>query len=84
MTRREMTGARALDLLPAQWHEIEVMAIRACLRAHAEAWDEAEEDGLPFEDALPFDETLAPRAPVGRNDPCPCGSGKKYKKCCGR
>jgi len=21
---------------------------------------------------------------VGRNDPCPCGSGKKYKKCCGR
>ncbi len=24
----------------------------------------------------------APR--TGRNDPCPCGSGKKYKKCCGR
>ena len=21
---------------------------------------------------------------VGRNDPCPCGSGKKHKKCCGR
>ena len=20
----------------------------------------------------------------GRNDPCPCGSGKKYKRCCGR
>jgi hypothetical protein len=20
---------------------------------------------------------------IGRNDPCPCGSGKKYKKCCG-
>jgi preprotein translocase subunit SecA len=31
----------------------------------------------------------APRRPVrsqkiGRNDPCPCGSGKKYKKCCGK
>ena len=25
-----------------------------------------------------------PAAAVGRNDPCPCGSGKKYKKCCGR
>jgi uncharacterized protein len=25
----------------------------------------------------------APVAKVGRNDPCPCGSGKKYKKCCG-
>jgi uncharacterized protein len=23
-------------------------------------------------------------APVGRNQPCPCGSGKKFKKCCGR
>ncbi len=25
-----------------------------------------------------------PYAGVGRNDPCPCGSGKKFKKCCGR
>jgi len=24
-----------------------------------------------------------PGEKVGRNDPCPCGSGKKYKKCCG-
>ena len=34
------------------------------------------------------DGTAAPRASakkkVGRNDPCPCGSGKKYKHCCGR
>ncbi|MGE5544471.1 MAG: preprotein translocase subunit SecA, partial [Bacillota bacterium] len=35
-------------------------------------------------------EDEAPRQPVktdkkvGRNDPCPCGSGKKYKKCCGK
>ncbi|MBI1367487.1 MAG: hypothetical protein GC162_02410 [Planctomycetes bacterium] len=29
-------------------------------------------------------ETIVNTAPqVGRNDPCPCGSGKKYKKCCG-
>ncbi len=26
----------------------------------------------------------APAGKVGRNDPCPCGSGKKYKNCCGR
>ncbi|MBO4802382.1 MAG: SEC-C domain-containing protein [Bacteroidaceae bacterium] len=26
---------------------------------------------------------VAPKK-VGRNDPCPCGSGKKYKHCCGR
>lgn len=30
--------------------------------------------GTPFSRAAPK---------VGRNDPCPCGSGKKYKKCCG-
>ncbi len=30
-------------------------------------------------------EKLAPKPKkVGRNDPCPCGSGKKYKHCCGR
>ncbi|MFZ5637799.1 MAG: UPF0149 family protein [Pseudomonadota bacterium] len=34
-------------------------------------------------------EALTPRTPIrrettaGRNDPCPCGSGKKFKKCCG-
>ncbi|MFC1636416.1 YecA family protein [Planctomycetota bacterium] len=26
----------------------------------------------------------SPTGKVGRNDPCPCGSGRKYKKCCGR
>lgn len=28
--------------------------------------------------------TIVKGPKVGRNDPCPCGSGKKYKKCCGR
>ena len=29
-------------------------------------------------------ETVVHQGPkIGRNDPCPCGSGKKYKKCCG-
>ena len=30
---------------------------------------------------VPFRRT---QAKIGRNDPCPCGSGKKYKKCCGK
>lgn len=31
------------------------------------------------------EKTVRRRVPrVGRNDPCPCGSGKKYKQCCGR
>lgn len=27
--------------------------------------------------------TIVKGEKIGRNDPCPCGSGKKYKKCCG-
>jgi SEC-C motif-containing protein len=27
---------------------------------------------------------LRPGPKIGRNDPCPCGSGKKFKKCCGK
>ena len=31
----------------------------------------------------PVQQVVRGAAKVGRNDPCPCGSGKKYKKCCG-
>ena len=32
----------------------------------------------------PYQPTIAKKDSIpGRNDPCPCGSGKKYKKCCG-
>jgi uncharacterized protein YecA (UPF0149 family) len=37
------------------------------------------------EPALPIQPTYTitnPMRNVGRNDPCPCGSGKKFKKCC--
>ncbi len=27
---------------------------------------------------------VRPQAKVGRNDPCPCGSGNKFKKCCAK
>jgi preprotein translocase subunit SecA len=36
------------------------------------------------EDDAPKKPVRADEATVGRNDACPCGSGKKYKKCCGR
>nr|WP_280177772.1 DUF1186 domain-containing protein [Mesorhizobium sp. NFR06] len=35
---------------------------------------------LPW--ASPEEPTINPLRHVGRNDPCPCGSGKKFKKCC--
>jgi len=35
-------------------------------------------------DAAQIDKQQQKPPKIGRNDPCPCGSGKKYKKCCGR
>lgn len=36
----------------------------------------------PFNDPVPDPSPAQPK--IGRNEPCPCQSGKKYKKCCGR
>lgn len=37
----------------------------------------------PAQPAQPVDPQTAAGMDVGRNDPCPCGSGRKFKKCCG-
>ena len=42
------------------------------------------EDIKDLEILLNTPKTRIAEKKVGRNDPCPCGSGKKYKKCCGK
>jgi SWIM/SEC-C metal-binding protein len=42
------------------------------------------EDTADMDLLLNTPETYVAEKTVGRNDPCPCGSGKKYKKCCGK
>ena len=59
--------------------------IPACVTAIAAYWrgKGPKQISMP----LPSGSSTKPaRTPtkVGRNDPCPCGSGKKYKKCCGK
>jgi len=44
--------------------------------------DAAAEEDDPLD--LPGHTIVNTQPKIGRNDPCPCGSGKKYKKCCGR
>jgi hypothetical protein len=53
--------------------------------------DDDVDPALLSDPELPPPTAYAPAGPfvregpkVGRNDPCPCGSGKKYKKCCGK
>ena len=52
--------------------------IRICLEANAS-------DYIQYEDAenIPVISPIHRETHIGRNEPCPCGSGKKYKRCCG-
>lgn len=49
-------------------------------------WDNffSAEERIELEKEYKRSKTVVNEVKVGRNDPCPCGSGKKYKKCCGR
>ena len=48
---------------------------------HAEAGTQAQSDSADTGEAAPF---VREHPKVGRNEPCPCGSGKKYKQCHGK
>jgi preprotein translocase subunit SecA len=62
--------------------EISVLGSTGVARAAAEVAQAGGEEGAaaPEKPLVPI-QRAEPK--VGRNDPCPCGSGKKYKKCCG-
>ncbi len=48
-----------------------------------EKWSFGRDEEDVFEDLSRPQPVVNPYRHVGRNDPCPCGSGKKFKKCCG-
>jgi preprotein translocase subunit SecA len=58
---------------------------KAPLRPAGDGHSRREAGGTPGRTLRPATpaRVAAGGAKVGRNDPCPCGSGKKYKKCCG-
>jgi preprotein translocase subunit SecA len=61
--------------MPVQEFEFRHEAFNGFGDTQSDGAAEAEEVQQPFKRAQPK---------VGRNDPCPCGSGKKYKQCCGK
>lgn len=60
--------------------EFEMMAKR---QAQMEAMERAQQPEAEVHDLSETEQAPAVQRKVGRNDPCPCGSGKKYKKCHG-
>jgi len=47
-----------------------------------DVWSDDDLDEDYWEPMEGADQIIHASPKVGRNDPCPCGSGKKYKKCC--
>ena len=79
-----------IQSLPAVTEHVEISRVGNVLKAKSTL--DFGDEGIPVDrlgdvaEALgrPPVEAQARTPRVGRNDPCPCGSGKKYKKCCGR
>ena len=57
-------------------------AVEAAIQLAAQESPEDYDDGLPEDLDSPAETVVNPNRTIGRNDPCPCGSGKKFKKCC--
>jgi hypothetical protein len=73
-------GTDLRDPSPEAASELAATIIRACLRRGAAeriAYVEPGQEGRPGGGSRAL-------ARAGRNDPCPCGSGRKYKRCCGQ
>ncbi|MCD7983090.1 MAG: preprotein translocase subunit SecA [Desulfovibrio sp.] len=85
---RALTRVRVQRVSPEEEQaraEAEKEALALEFRHREESSGQLSYSGGGEDEAQPAKGTPAKAAPrVGRNDPCPCGSGKKYKKCCGR
>jgi len=83
---RAPAGGRIRDMSPEQRTEWIGRIVRTCLRHGASERIVYQQAGEYVSERQAPHGALAPasvgRKP-GRNDPCPCGSGRKYKKCCG-
>ncbi len=71
-------NSKYITLDTQQKTDLTAAIIRICLETDSS-------DQIKYEDvgAEPVTPPLQRETRVGRNEPCPCGSGKKYKRCCG-
>ena len=88
VTEYRLVGADMFDNMIADIKETTVLRILSAV-PRREAPIERKQVAKPLVEGfaggkMPTRAPAKKAAKVGRNDPCPCGSGKKYKKCCGR
>lgn len=70
------TTGEIVRMSPDKAAEFSASIIRICLEGDASS-------RMTYEDSIAAEATKVGQK-IGRNEPCPCGSGKKYKKCCGK
>jgi len=70
-------------LTPDQESDLTALIIRTCLESGMGSRIAYEEPGQPTSPRKQTSDARSVRV-ANRNDPCPCGSGRKYKTCCGR
>ncbi|MCR5797536.1 MAG: SEC-C domain-containing protein, partial [Eubacterium sp.] len=79
---------RGFDMFAALTESIREETIKALMHVRVERKVEREQvakaTGTNKDDTVTKAPVVRKDLKVGRNDPCPCGSGKKYKHCCGR
>ena len=76
------------DMFEEMSNSIQLDTVKTLYRVRVVTEAKREEGAKPMftnkDDTLVAKPKQRAAAKVGRNDPCPCGSGKKYKNCCGR
>lgn len=76
----------AFDMFSQMIGEIQLDTVRMIYRVNVVERPQERTDILnaTHGDEKPVKKPVVKKDKVGRNDPCPCGSGKKYKNCCGK
>ena len=88
ITEYRIQGADMFDAMVADIRESTVMRVLSAV-PRSSVSIERKQVAKPLVEGFAGGKMPEKKAPVrkavkvGRNDPCPCGSGKKYKKCCG-
>ena len=80
----EIASRFAIDFLNPDMARRKVAEIEGLVSDVRDNMRLAEYNGNTFSTLASASPTVRTAPKVGRNDPCPCGSGLKYKKCCGK
>jgi preprotein translocase subunit SecA len=80
--REESSIRGVFQSMPQEFVKTDAAPMSKIAMPHAQKKEEFQEEFS--EEGLPVEQYKRSEPKVGRNGPCPCNSGKKYKKCCGK